>query len=113
MQNVACPTMIVLSASWAPANVKSEFSAIPVMIPGSASGRTRRNDTVSRPKKRKRATAPAAADPSTTAIAVATKAAFSDRESAVRIALSCQAAENHLTESPEIGQLWTFEGLKA
>ena len=31
---------------------KVAFSAIPVTIPGSASGRMTRNETVSRPKKR-------------------------------------------------------------
>ena len=43
---------------------------MPVMIPGSASGSTRRNETASRPKKRKRATANAAIVPSTSATAV-------------------------------------------
>ena len=42
---------------------------MPVMIPGSAIGRTSRNETASRPKKRKRATANAATEPSTSAIA--------------------------------------------
>ena len=37
-----------------PLKVKNEFSAIPVMIPGSAIGSTSRNETASRPKKRKR-----------------------------------------------------------
>ena len=36
---------------------KKEFSAMPVMIPGSAIGSTSRNETDSRPKKRKRAIA--------------------------------------------------------
>ena len=43
---------------------------MPVMIPGSAIGRISRNDTDSRPKKRKRAIANAAAEPSRIAIAV-------------------------------------------
>src|SRR5919202_3718087 len=113
MQKVAWPTMIVVSAKSTPANVKREFSAIPVMIPGSASGRTSRDETVSRPKKRKRATAAAAADPSTSAIPVAANAALSERPSAWRIASLCQADENHLNEKPPIGQLCTFDGLNA
>ncbi len=50
MQKVACPIMIVHSESLMPAKVKKEFSAIPVMMPGSASGRTSRNEIPSRPK---------------------------------------------------------------
>ena len=46
---------IVQSEKSTPLKVKKdEFSAIPVMIPGSASGSTSRNETASRPKKRKR-----------------------------------------------------------
>jgi hypothetical protein len=52
MQNVACPMMIVTSDSPIPAKLNAELSAIPVMIPGSASGRTSSSDTASRPKNR-------------------------------------------------------------
>jgi hypothetical protein len=53
MQNVAWPTTIVSSPSDTPSTcVKVEFSAMPVTMPGSAIGRTTRNDTASRPKKR-------------------------------------------------------------
>ena len=51
---------------------------MPVMIPGSAIGSTSRNETASRPKKRKRCTPNDAAVPSTSATAVASAAAFSD-----------------------------------
>jgi hypothetical protein len=44
---------------------------MPVTISGSAIGRITRNEIVSRPKKRRRATASAARVPSRTAIAVA------------------------------------------
>ena len=43
---------------------------MPVMMPGSAIGRMRRSDTVSRPKKRERLTAAAASVPSTSATSV-------------------------------------------
>ena len=54
MQNVACPTMIVNSPSRTPNGASTSrnvaFSAMPVTIPGSASGSTTRNEIVSRPK---------------------------------------------------------------
>ena len=70
---------------------KNEFSAMPVMIPGSAIGRTSRNDTDSRPKKRKRAIANAAIDPSTSAIDVASSAAQTDSQTALRMSGEFQA----------------------
>ena len=51
MQNVACPTTIVQIESSTLANVKKEFSASPVTMPGSAIGSTSRNEIASRPKK--------------------------------------------------------------
>src|SRR4030095_16327005 len=66
-QNVACPITIVESERSRWLNVKNEFSAMPVMMPGSAIGRRSRNETASRPKNRKRAIAKAAAEPSTRA----------------------------------------------
>src|SRR5919201_4233277 len=113
MQKVAWPTTIVQSEKFTPRTVKNEFSAIPVMIPGSAIGSTRTNDTASRPKKRKRWTAKAAALPRTTAIDVAATAALSESSKAPRASSLCHAVENHLVENPEIGQLWMFEGLNA
>ena len=87
MQKVACPTMIVKSPRSTPNGSgrlrKVAFSAIPVTIPGSAIGRMTRNEIASRPKKRCRATAIAASEPSTSAIAVAPSAAFSGDEQRV------------------------------
>src|ERR671933_1137806 len=111
MHKVACPMTIVVSENRTPPNVKKEFSAIPVMIPGSAIGRTSSSETASRPKKRKRATANAAAVPSTSATPVASSPAFSDRYSACRISSLCQVDPNHLVESPGGGQPCTFDGL--
>ena len=58
--------------------VKVLLSATPVTIPGRAIGRITRNEIVSRPKKRWRATASEARVPSTIAIAVAASPAFSE-----------------------------------
>src|SRR5579864_2279540 len=89
-----------------PAYTKNEFSAMPVMIPGSASGRIRRNDTDSRPKKRKRAIATAAIEPSTHANAVVIAPTFSDRTSAERASWLCQVTRNQWNVQPGMGQLW-------
>src|SRR5438309_9525315 len=113
MQNVAWPTMIVVSEKPMPLKLMNEFSAIPVMIPGSAIGSTIRNETASRPKKRKRCTANAAIEPSVTAIVVAISAALTDSQSAWRIASLCQVDENHFVERWLIGQLWTLAALNA
>jgi hypothetical protein len=50
MQNVACPITMVKIDSPVPVNEKNELSAMPVTMPGSASGSTSRNETASRPK---------------------------------------------------------------
>src|SRR2546421_10750155 len=113
MQNVAWPITIVQYVSPTPQNVKNELRAIPVMIPGSAIGRTTRNDTASRPKKRKRLTPKAAAEPSRIAIVVATSPARTDSQSASRMPWSLKVFENHFVDSPEIGQPCTFDGLNA
>src|SRR5437763_5260850 len=116
MQNVAWPITIVQSDGWmwwTGLFEKKELSAIPVTTPGSAIGRTSRKLIASRPKKRKRATAAAAAVPRTSATAVASPAAFSDSTSASRASVLCQAAWNHFVEKPAIGQLWMFDELKA
>src|SRR3954447_11460175 len=113
MQNVACPMTIVQSDGWIEPNEKNEFSAIPVTTPGSAMGRTSKNVTASRPKNRDRLTAAAAAVPSRTATTVARPAAFRERKNASRASWLSHAARNHLVENPAIGQLWTFDELKA
>ena len=64
------------------------------MIPGSASGSRSRNETDSRPKKRKRWIAKAAAEPSTSAIPVANSPTRADSQSAERTSPSCQASRN-------------------
>ena len=98
MQKVAWPMMIVHIDSVMLPKAKNELSAMPVTMPGSARGSTRRNDTTSRPKKRNRCTAKAAADPSRSATPVAASPTFVDSHSAVRTSESCQATANHLTE---------------
>src|SRR5438093_7968946 len=116
MQNVEWPITIVQSDGerWKTGLfAKNEFSATPVMTPGSAIGRTRRNVIASRPKKRNRLTAAAAVVPSTSATSVAKAAAFSDRTSASRASVLCHAVPNHFVLKPAIGQLWMFDALKA
>src|SRR5919201_4781039 len=94
MQKVAWPITIVQSEKLSPANTKNEFSAMPVMIPGSAIGRSSRNETDSRPKKRKRWIANDAAEPSTRAIAVAARPTLTDSQSDERTSWSFQAVRN-------------------
>src|SRR4051812_35394551 len=113
MQKVACPITIVSSDRLTPEKLKNELSAIPVMIPGSASGRTRTNDTTSRPKKRKRCTANAAIEPSTIAITLEMSPARTDSHSDWRMASLLNVCENYFVERPCKGQLCTFEGLNA
>src|SRR5580693_6759262 len=113
MQNVACPMMMVSSDRSMPAKLNAEFSAMPVMMPGSASGSTSSSDTDSRPKNRNRCTPNAASEPSSSAITVATTAAFSDSTSAARTCGSCQATENHFVLNPWIGQVWMIDELNA
>src|SRR5438132_11828711 len=116
MQNVAWPITIVQSDGvrwWTGLFEKNEFRAMPVTTPGNAIGRTRRNVTASRPKKRKRLTALAAAVPRTSANAVARPPAFSEIFSPSRASGLFQAALNHFVLKPAIGQLWMLEALKA
>ena len=113
MQKVAWPITIVQNESAIPPARKNEFSAIPVMIPGSASGSRITSETSSRPKKRKRCTANAAAEPSRSAIAVAIRPARIESQSASRISVLCQAADHQRVEKCSIGQLCTFESLNA
>src|SRR5689334_20352901 len=113
MQKVACPMTIVSSDKLTPLKLKNELSAIPVMIPGSASGRMRTNDTTSRPKNRKRCTANAAIEPSTIAITLEIRPARTDSHSDWRIASLLNVCENHLVERPCNGQLCTLDGLNA
>src|SRR6188472_1149544 len=83
-QNVAWPVTIVHVESEMFPATKAELRAIAVTITGRAIGRTSKNETASRPKKRKRATAQAAIDPSTRAIPVAIKPTRTESQSEVR-----------------------------
>src|SRR3990172_1125823 len=112
-QNVAWPITIVHSERSTDQNTKNEFSAMPVMIPGRAIGKTNRNETAFCPKKRKRASANAASEPSTSATEVASAPALSESPSAVRTSPSCPAALHHLVVRPGIGQPCTFDELNA
>src|SRR3989442_7392787 len=115
MQKVEWPITIVQSEGvrwWTGFCPKNELSAIPVTTPGRAIGRTSRKVIASRPKKRKRLTAVAAAVPSTSATAVATPAALSESLSASRASGLFQAEWNHFVVKPAIRQLWMFEELK-
>ena len=107
MQNVAWPTITVNSPSPMPNGVSTSrnvaFSAMPVTMPGSAIGSTTRNEIVSRPKKRWRATANAASVPSSSAISVAPVAAFIDVSSASRTPGLWNALSNHSSVKPGIG----------
>ena len=82
-------------------------------MPGSASGRTSNSEMVSRPKKRNRWTANAAAEPRRSASTVAASPALSESTSDVRTSGSCQATENQCVVKWRIGQLCTFERSKA
>src|SRR5271154_3883249 len=113
MQKVACPITIVSSEKVRPEKVMNELSAIPVMIPGSASGSTNMNEIASRPKKRKRCTTNAPIEPRTSAIVVASTPARIDSQNAWRISSLCHVDANHLVDRPLSGQLWTLDGLNA
>ena len=104
---------MVSSERLIPADWKAELSAIPVMIPGRASGSTSSSETASRPKKRKRCTPKAAAVPSRSATAVANRPALTESQSAECTCGSFQATENHFVLRPGMGQLCTFELLNA
>ena len=83
------------------------------MIPGSASGRTSRNDTASRPKKRYRATAAAAIVPSASAMTVVIAPTLTESSKALRTSGSCQVTLNQWIVQLVIGQPWIVEPLKA
>src|SRR5207237_10830883 len=96
MQKVPWPTTIVQSEKVVNGQraqkVKNELSAIPVMIPGSAIGRTSRNETASRPEKRKRWAAKAAALLRRSAMIVAAGAAGIESTNESRAAGLCYCA---------------------
>src|SRR3989304_5125992 len=104
MQKVAWPMMIVQKLNGMCISPRAERKAMAVTIPGSASGRTRRNVSESRPKKRLRETAAAASDPSTRATKVATSATLTERKRASQTSSRPQATANHSVVNPGRGK---------
>src|SRR3954454_13711003 len=101
MQNVACPTITVNRERSTPRTwVNVSERATPVTIPGRAIGRITRNEIVSRPKKRCRATASEASVPRKSAIAVATSPTLIDVQKASRALLELTASENQSKVTP-------------
>ena len=93
--------------------MKVLLSATPVTTPGSAIGRTTRNEIVSRPKNRKRATANEARLPRRSAIPVATAPTLIDVQSASRAPVLSIASPNHLVVRSGGGQARELPPLKA
>ena len=83
------------------------------MMPGKAIGSTRKSEIASLPKKRKRWTPNAAAEPSTSASSVAATPAFTESQRADLTAGSFQATVSQCVVKFRIGQLCTFERSKA
>ena len=79
MQNVAWPSTMVQIEKSIPMMSKAERSDMPVMMPGSAIGRTNSSEIVSRPKKWARDSAAAASVPKMSARKVAIAATSSER----------------------------------
>jgi hypothetical protein len=114
MQNVAWPAITVSRLNEIPSTcVKVSDSATPVTIPGNAIGRITRNDTVSRPKKRWRATASEASVPSTSAIPVATSPTLTEVTSALPAPLPWNAWLNQWVVKPGGGHWRMFDELNA
>src|SRR5215831_5163142 len=105
--------MIVHSDSLMPVKVKKELSAIPVITPGSAIGSTSRKEMPSRPKNLKLCKLYATAEPSTSAMPVASRPTLTDSRNAALTVGSCQATENQWVVKLEIGQLCTVGRSKA
>ena len=112
-QKVACPIMIVHKEKFTPVVFIADRSAMPVMMPGSAIGRTSANDTVSRPKNRKRCTANEARVPSTTATAAATSPILIEFSRPSRIPFAFHATSNHFVVKPVGGHACATLVLKA
>ena len=82
----------------------ADLRAIPLTIPGRASGNTNRKEIVSRPKNFERKTAPAASEPRTRATTVARLATCSERLSASQTSVRPQATPNHSSVTPGRGK---------
>ena len=114
MQKVAWPTTTVKKPRPTPRNwVKVVFRATPVTMPGRAIGRMTRNEIVSRPKNRKRATAREASEPRISARTVATAATSSEVKKASRAPLLVIASPTQSVVSPGGGHSSALLVLKA
>ena len=113
MQNVAWPTAIVNAENPMPVVLIVALSAMPVTMPGSAIGRTNRNEIASRPKNAKRWIASAASVPSTIATSVAATPIWSDRTIASTRSLFAKATANQSVVKFAIGQVWARLWLNA
>jgi len=102
MQNVACPITIVKKVNLPKKFVKTLFRAIPVTIPGSAIGSTKRRDIASLAKNSYLDIAAAASEPRMSAIEVAIRAVITERITASRIP-SLAAALLHQTVVKPVG----------
>ena len=89
--------------------MKNELSAIPVTIPGSAIGRTSRNETASRPKNANRATAEGRGGAEDERDAGGYRPTRTDSQIAPRTSGSSTPTWNQCVVKPAIGQLCTFD----
>ncbi len=83
---------------------KAESKAMPVTMPGRASGRTISSEMDSRPKNRNRPTAKDTIVPSTSAMAVAPSAAFTEVHRAFRAPWFSHARAHHSVVQLDGGQ---------
>jgi hypothetical protein len=93
--------------------VKVSLRARPVTMPGSAIGITTRNETVSRPKKRWRATANEASVPRMRAIPVAAAPTLMEVKKALRAAWSRSASPNQCVVTLSSGHFSVVPPLNA
>ena len=93
--------------------MKVSLSATPVTMPGRAIGRITRNETVSRPKKRCRATASDASVPRKRATAVAAAPTFSDVTNASLASVFFNASGNQCRVRPGGGHSRRLDELNA
>ena len=93
--------------------MKNEFRAIPVMIPGSAIGRTNTNETASCPKNAMTGQREGRQRAEGERDGCCRRPALTESQSASRTSSSCHAAVNHFVVKPGIGQLWMFDELNA
>src|SRR5258706_8479965 len=104
MQNVAWPMTTVQKLKGMPARFSAERRLMPVMMPGSATGRISNREIASRPKNFERHTAAAASVPSSIATNVEAVATCSESDSAERMSLRSQATAHHFTVNPGNGK---------